>query len=397
MPFVQSDGARIWWRVDGRQDAPALLMVSSLGTDHSMWDPVMPALTQAFRVVRLDKRGHGASDVPPGDYSMEQLGRDALAVADAAGLDRFHYAGLSIGGMIGMWLLANAPQRIERAVLANTSAQMPPGAFDERIAAVRAGGMAAIADVTMSRWFTAPYLARRTPQMQTIRQGFLAVDPVGYVGCCAAIRDMALVPLLPRITAPVLVIAGASDPSTPPERGREIADAIPGARYAQLPAAHLSHMEQPARFADWVVRFLRGDDPTAGATGAYRHEADRYALGVARRKALLGDAYVEERLTRTPAFAAAFQDLVTRYCWGEVWTRPGLDDRTRRLAVLAMTIGQARWEEFRLHVDKGLAAGLDLAELEELLLQAAVYCGVPAANTAFHHALEVIAARDAPR
>jgi 3-oxoadipate enol-lactonase/4-carboxymuconolactone decarboxylase len=390
MPFVTCEGVRIHWRADGRADAPPLVMVSSLGTDHAMWEPVMGGLTRYFRVIRLDKRGHGASDAPPGDYSMERLGRDVLAVADAAGAQRFRYAGLSIGGMIGMWLGANAPERVERLVLSNTTASVEPKLFHDRIAAVRAGGMAAIADGVLARWFTPHYAARNTPHYGTIRQSLLSIDPDGYVGCCAAIRDMSIAPGLVSIKAPTLVIAGTHDPSTPPEQGKRIAESIPHARYLELPAAHLAHSEQPGRWLEWTVRFLLGSDAPTSTAGRHVQEKRRFDEGLARRREVMGRDYVEGRIAGAEPFGAGFQDLVTRYAWGEIWTSPALDDRTRRLLVIAQTVALGRWEEFRLHVAQGLQAELDVAELEALLMQCAVYCGVPTANTAFHQAAELL-------
>lgn len=405
MPFVNADGARIHWRVDGHADAPPLLMISSLGSDHAMWEPVLPALTRYFRVIRLDKRGHGASDAPPGDYTMERLGRDALAVADAAGLRRFLYAGLSIGGMIGMWLAQNAPERIERMVLSNTSAQVAPETFAQRITQIMLHGMTSIADVTMGRWFTPRYLARDTAHLHTTRQTLVSTDPIGYAGCCAAIRDMQLVSGLASITTPTLVISGLHDPSTPAEQGRRIARAITGARYAELPTAHFAPAERPAQWADLAIRFLSGE--TVGAAGAEvppdagqplpapaprtaRDDHERSRLGTARRRQVLGDGYVDARLADRNPLSREFQDLVTRWVWGETWSRTVFDDRTRRLMVLAMMVGMGRWEEFRLQVTQGLHAELEPAELEELLLTAAAYCGVPAANTGFHHASDIL-------
>jgi 3-oxoadipate enol-lactonase / 4-carboxymuconolactone decarboxylase len=389
MSFIHREGARIYWRIDGRADAPPLLLVNSLGTDHAMWNPVLGGLARYFKVIRFDQRGHGASDAPPGNYTIEMLGRDALAVADAAGATRFCYVGVSLGGMVGMWVAASAPERVERIVLANTSAQLAPQGFDERITQVMLGGVAAITDAVLGRFFTARYAARRTEHYETVRQTLLSIDATGYAGCCAAIRDMDLVPMLSRIVAPVLVIAGTHDPSTPPEHGRRIARALQNARYVELPTAHFSHSEQPARFVDLVVRFLRGEDVTDPASG-HMHEALRYDTGLQRRKEVLGKTYVESRLAQAEPFTERFQDLITRYAWGEIWSRPVFDDRTRRLLLLAMMIGLGRWEEFRLQVDKGLAAELDSTELEELLLQAAVYCGVPAANSAFYQAVEAM-------
>ena len=267
MPFVNSDGARIYWRVDGRPEDPPLLLVGSLGSDHAMWNPVMGALTRSFRVVRIDKRGHGASDAPDGDYRMEQLARDVIAVADHLGLQRFRYMGLSIGAMIGMQLAGTVDGRIERMVLSNTSARVDPGIWAERIGAIRSGGMAAIADAVIGRFFTPAYVARNTEHHATVRQTLLAIEPQGYIGCCTAIRDMRLQPLLPGIAVPTLVVAGSFDPSTPPEEGRWIAQTIPNARYLELPTAHFSPSEEPERFAEATVRFLLGDDEPASVAG----------------------------------------------------------------------------------------------------------------------------------
>ena len=227
MPFALSDGARIYWRLDGRPDKPPLVMVSSLGSDHAMWNPVMAGLEREFHVLRLDKRGHGASDVPDGEYSIAQLGRDALACADAAGFERFHFVGLSIGGMTGMWLAQNARQRLDRMVLSNTTSRVIPGAYDERIRLVLTEGMASVADLVIGRFFTPGYAARRTVHYSTVRSTLLSIDPRGYAGCCAAIVGMTIADGLATISTPTLVISGTHDPATPAERGREIAQAIP--------------------------------------------------------------------------------------------------------------------------------------------------------------------------
>jgi 3-oxoadipate enol-lactonase/4-carboxymuconolactone decarboxylase len=383
MPFINIDGARLFWRCDGADDRPALLLGNSIGTDHCLWDPVVGDFARAFRVVRFDMRGHGASEAPAGEYSLEQLARDVLAVADAAGARRFHYAGISLGGMIGMWLGAHAPGRIDHLVLANTSPYFGPAGWAERIAAVKAGGMASIADMAMARFFSPPFVAAAGPGYATTRRTLLAVDPDGYAGCCAAIRDMDLRAELARIVAPTLVLVGERDQATPPEQGRIIASGIRGARLEELPGAHLPTLEAAAGFADAVARFLseRGDGT----------ERQRYDRGLARRKALLGTEYVEARLRNRHPFTDEFQALITRYAWGEMWTRPAFDDRTRRLLVLAMMVALKSWEEFDLHVRAGLEQELSPTELKEVLMLAAVYCGVPAANTAFGHAKKFLA------
>lgn len=260
MPYATHDHARLHWQVDGPDDAPPLILVGSLGSDLRVWDPVVPALARTFRVIRMDKRGHGASAATPGDYTMAQLGLDVLAVADAAGAARFHYAGVSIGGMIGMWLAEHRPERLRRLVLSNTTAQVAPNGYDERIAAVRSKGMAAVADTVIARWFLPDYPTRHPAHHAAVRHALHAIDPGGYTGCCAAIRDMTIEAGLADIHVPTLVIAGTLDESTPAAQGRAIARAIPGARLLELPTPHLSHPELPDRFADEVTRFLLDDD-----------------------------------------------------------------------------------------------------------------------------------------
>lgn len=396
MPFIERDGARIHWRLDGHPDRPPLVLANSLGTDHTLWEPVMAGLLRRFRVLRLDKRGHGASQASAGDYTIELLAGDVLAAMDAAGIERASYCGVSIGAMIGIWLAANVPQRFDQFVLSNTSAKTAPEGFADRIAKVSDGGMAAVADTVLGRFFTPGFVARADERFHTVRRTLLQVDPAGYIGCCAAIRDMDLRPELARISAPVLVITCSGDQSTPPAMGEAIAAAVAGARLVQLPLAHVPHVEAPARFVDMVVRFCEGEalrqspDASWPLANATIDESERYARGLERRREALGRDYVDSRLKSLNPLNANFQQMITRYAWGEIWTRPIFDDRTRRLIVLAATIATRSWEEFDLHLRAGLQNELETAELEELLLQCAIYCGVPAANTAFHRAQAVL-------
>jgi 3-oxoadipate enol-lactonase / 4-carboxymuconolactone decarboxylase len=399
MPFIERDGARIHWRLDGHPGRPALVLVNSLGTDQSLWDPVMPGLLRRFQVLRLDKRGHGASQASPGDYTIELLAGDVLTAMDAAGIDQADYCGVSIGGMIGLWLAAHAPKRFRRFVLSNTSAKMVSAAFADRIAAVRAGGMASIADAVMGRFFTQGFVTRADERFHSVRRALLQVDPAGYIGCCAAIRDMDLRPALAQITAPVLVISCPGDLSTPPAMGEEIVAGVRNARHVQLPLAHVPHVEAPSRFTDLVARFCSDEpladsrdpaDPRWPLAQAPIGEAERFERGLARRREALGTDYVDARLRSLNPLNTGFQQMITRYAWGEIWTRPIFDDRTRRLIVLAATIASRSWEEFDLHLRAGLCNELETADLEELLLQCAIYCGVPAANTAHHRAQAVL-------
>jgi 3-oxoadipate enol-lactonase len=256
MPFVHREGARLYWRVDGHPDRPPLVLLNSLGADHSLWDPVMPGLLRRFCVLRLDKPGHGASDARPGEYSIEQLGRDVLAVMDAAGVARAHLCGVSIGGMIAMWLGGNAPQRVDRLVLSNTSAKLAPEGLVERIRLIREGGIGAIADAVLGRFFTAGFVARADEHYHSVRTVLLQVDPQGYLGCCAALRDMDLRPLLARIAAPTLVITCRDDASTPAAMGEAIVAAIAGAQHVELTFAHIPFVEAPQRFVELAGGFL---------------------------------------------------------------------------------------------------------------------------------------------
>ena len=382
MPFVTRDGARLYWRSDGDPALPPLLLGSSLGTEHALWAPAIPALQKRFRLLSFDWRGHGASEAPGGEYTIADLAGDALAVADAAGARRFCYIGISLGGMVGMWLGIHAGDRVEKLVLSNTSAKMSAAAWSERIATIRAGGIEAIVDAVLQRWFSARYLARADVTFASARAAFLAVDPDGYIGCCAAIRDMDLTADLASIRVPTLVITGTRDVATPKEAGAAIAAAVPGARCVEIPGAHIPLPEATGVFVHTALEFLGEPLPTT--------ERDRFGVGLSRRREVLGASYVDARLQQVTPFNSEFQDLITRYAWGETWTRNVLDDRTRRLLVLAMLIAQSRWEEFEMHVKAGLAAELSESELKEALLLAAIYCGVPAANTGFHRAAAIV-------
>jgi len=256
MPFVHREGARLYWRIDGHPDRPPLVLLNSLGTDHSLWEPLMPGLLENFRVLRTDKPGHGASDARDGEYSIAQLGHDVLAVMDAAGVRRAHLCGVSIGAMIGIWVAAHAPERIDRLVLSNTSAKLAPEGFVERIRLIRAGGIAAIADTVLGRFFTPDFVARADARYHSVRTTLLQVDPIGYTGCCAALRDMDLRPLLPRIAAPTLVVTCRDDPSTPAAMGEAIAAAIPRARHVQWELAHIPFVEAPQQYVDLLAGFL---------------------------------------------------------------------------------------------------------------------------------------------
>jgi 3-oxoadipate enol-lactonase len=257
--ITTGDGCRIAYRVDGPESGPFLLLSHSLGTTMDMWAPQIETFSRNYRVLRYDSRGHGASDAPVGAYSMDRLGRDVIELLDELGIRSVSFCGLSLGGMVGQWLAWRVPERIERLVVANSSAYLgPPQDWDARIAAVRAGGMAALVDPVLQRWFTPAFRESHEQSIAPVRAMLLGTDARGYAGCCAAIRDMDQRRLGALIRAPTLVIGGASDPATPPDHATRLASAIPGAQLAMLEAAHLSNVEQPAPFNVLVASFLTG-------------------------------------------------------------------------------------------------------------------------------------------
>jgi len=257
MPMIDADGCLINVSVEGRQAGPTLMLSNSLGATMQMWEPQMKALGQVFRVIRYDRRGHGKSQVPPGPYSMERFGRDVLAILDDLNIDRVHWCGLSMGGMVGQWLGANAPDRMDKIILSNTACYYPdPTNWLNRIKAVKEGGIAAVADAVIATWLSADF-REREPQITANLKAMLLASPVqGYLACCEALSTLDQRELLPRIKSPTLVIAGRHDTATPIAAGELIRSRIPGASLTILDAAHISNVEQSHAFTDAVVGFL---------------------------------------------------------------------------------------------------------------------------------------------
>jgi 3-oxoadipate enol-lactonase len=248
------------YRLDGPHGAPPLMLCNSLGTTLEMWDPQVEALTTRFRLVTYDRRGHGRSPVPPGPYSIEDLGRDALDLLDDLGIERVSFCGLSIGGMVGMWLASEAPERIDRLVLCSTAPTLPPREqWLERAVTVRAEGVSAIADAVLDRWFTplAPESLR-----ESFRTMLVGTPAEGYAGCCEALADLDLRDRLAAIGAATLVVTGEGDPVAPPETGEQLAASIPGARHVTVAGArHITNAEQPSTFTQHVLAHLTEENP----------------------------------------------------------------------------------------------------------------------------------------
>jgi 3-oxoadipate enol-lactonase len=258
MPMINADdGCPLHVETEGRDGAPVLMLSNSLGTNLHMWDDQAAEFAKHFRLVRYDRRGHGKSGAPKSPYSFDRFGRDIVAIIDALKINKMNWCGLSMGGMDGQWLGANAPDRVEKLILANTNfyyADKAPWA--DRIKFVQEKGLAELVGPNMERWFTAGFRERAPQAIARMREMFIATNPAGYVACVEAIRDMDFRASNPKVTTPTLVIVGKQDPATPPSAGEAIAQQIKGAKLIALDAAHISNVEQPKAFTDAVLNFL---------------------------------------------------------------------------------------------------------------------------------------------
>ena len=357
------------YRWAGAAEGPVLVVGNSLGTDARMWRDQLPALGEKLRLLLIDHPGHGEAVAAPGFDTLDQLGRRVLRILDEAGVERAHYLGLSLGGMVGLWLAANAPERIDRLAVCCTTAYFgTPEAWRDRAATVRAHGTAAIAEQVVDRWVTADYTDR-----SWLVDMLSAADSEGYAACCEALATLDLRADLPSITAPTLVLAADADRATPVEHGQAIADNVPGARLRVVPGAHLVPVESPDAVTALLVEHF-----------------------TSVRRQVLGDAHVDRAQAATTPFTADFQDFIGRYAWGDIWTRPGLDRRTRSAITLAMLATLHHEDELAMHVRAALRNGMTVEEIKEVLLQVAVYAGVPTANRAFRIADQVLSTLDTP-
>jgi 3-oxoadipate enol-lactonase / 4-carboxymuconolactone decarboxylase len=388
MPTINANGVELFYDLTGPEDAPVVVFSTSVGATLEMWDPQVRALRDRFRLLRYDTRGHGRSEVVDRPTSIEELADDLAGLLDALGIAKAHLVGLSLGGMTGQALALRHPDKLESLVLLATSAYLPPAeAWTERAATVRSKGMATIADTVMSRWFTRAFRERAPAIVAAIRERFVANDANGYAICCEAIRDMDLRPAIGAVRTPTLILAGADDPATPVAMMEDIRARISDAEMIIVPrTAHLLNIERPeivnAHLAAFLARFTAG---RAASSGPVSFEA-----GLANRKAVLGDAHVERSLAKAGDFGMSWQDFITRVAWGEIWGDKTIPWKTRSMLTLAMMIALHREEEFKLHVRPALNNGVSTDELRALILQAAIYAGVPAANAAFRWVRDVL-------
>ncbi|MFF1647516.1 4-carboxymuconolactone decarboxylase [Streptomyces sp. NPDC058240] len=414
------------YRFDGPEDAPILVLGPSLGTSWHMWDRQIPELTQHWRVFRYDLPGHGGAPAHPAT-AIGDLSDRLLATLDGLGVQRFGYAGCSIGGAIGADLALRHPHRV--ASLALVAASPRFGSADEfrqRGVVVRTNGLEPMARTAPERWFTPGFAATQPAIVEWAVQMVRTTDPGCYIAACEALAAFDVRGELGRITAPTLVLVGAEDRVTGPGDARTLVAGIPDARLALVPgAAHLAPVEQPVAVTDLLLTHFSTawqdtlaaipvppstpqlsapvlpvaeitaatPQPPTGTTG----RPDPYEPGLKIRREVLGDAHVDRALADADDFTEDFQELVTRYAWGEVWTREGLDRRTRSCVTLTALVASGHLEGLAAHVRAALRNGLTPAEIKEVLMQTAVYCGVPAAGAAFSVAQSVIQEETRPR
>ncbi|MET8578849.1 3-oxoadipate enol-lactonase [Streptomyces sp. NPDC005012] len=366
-------------RAEGPASAEPLLLGPSLGTSLALWDAVAPELAATHRVIRWDLPGHGASPadrIGPG-ATVADLAGLVLELADGLGVERFAYAGVSLGGAVGLHLAIHHPERVSSLAVICSSAHFNGARpWEERAAKVRRGGRAAMEELAGSadaRWFTPGFTVER------LVEDHRAADPGAYAACCDALAAFDVRKLLGSVRVPTLLIAGRDDPATPPAHLREIADAVPGATLTEIPgASHLAPAERP----EAVLAALRGH-----LTGFARR-------GIAVRREVLGDAHVDRAQARQTPFTARFQDFISRYAWGEIWTDPTLSRRERSMVTLTALVAHGHLDELEMHVRAARRNGLSADEIGAVLLQAGVYLGVPAANSAFAVAQRVLAEDD---
>lgn len=377
--FVQLGDITFHADVSGPANGAPVLLMHCLGSNLHMWDPQAAALAKRHRVIRMDLRGHGLTEAPPGPYTMEMLAHDALALLDSLGIREAHVGGVSIGGHIAMRVAAMAPDRVLSLMACDTALDFGgPANWQERMETVATRGIAAIADASMGRWVVDQSLA----SSKGLRRMLLATDPVGWLGCAAALRDADAASIAGRVKCPTTVVVGDRDESTPPAAAQAIHAVIPGSRVVVIAeAAHVPNFEREEAFTRAILAHMKL------ATALPATVAD---AGQEVRRRILGEEHVARSEAALTALDAPFREFILEGVWGRVWTRPGLSHRDRSLLCLGMLAALGHAEEFRLHVRATANTGVTPDEIAEVLLQVAAYAGVPAGNTALRIAKETL-------
>ncbi|SEN39122.1 alpha/beta fold hydrolase [Cryobacterium luteum] len=395
---------------NGNPNAPLIVLGPSLGTTTDLWVSVVPALAEAHRVLCFNLPGHGFSPRATEAFTIEEVADAVVGLVDSLSVETFVYAGISLGGAIGLALAVNHPDRLTSLAVLCSGAKI--GTFDawtDRAAGVRASGTPSLIAGSAARWFAPDFLSRNPKAGAHALNQLLDIDDESYALACEALAVFDQSEALSSIRTPVLCVSGEFDEVTPTAHLHQLAARIPGATTAViLGAAHLPSLERPAEVGALLNEWIAG----AGAAGvgaaaasqpgdaaeplsAQRTAASAYADGMVVRRAVLGDTHVDAATAAITPETAVFQDFITRYAWGEIWTRPGLDRRTRSFLTIAALVTGGHEGELAMHVRAALTIGLTRAEISEAILHTAIYAGVPAANAAFAVARHTFAGLDA--
>lgn len=385
----------------GPEEAPLLVLGPSLGTSAILWENAMPALVERYRVIAWDLPGHGASPAATDSFTVADLADAVAAAVRALGADRVLYAGVSLGGATGLELGLRHPDLVSALAIVASGAQLgEPAAWHERAATVRAQSTSALIIPSAQRWF-APGSIEREPELSgRLLHALRDADAESYSLCCEALAAYDVRDRLGELRMPVVALWGEHDAVAPEPKAVEIADGVVHGRAEMIAGvAHLPPAEDPAATAAALLAFFESADdasstpvtePAPRPDGEGLTDGERYAQGMRARREVLSDAHVDRAIAGTTSVTADFQDLITRYAWGDIWSRPGLDRRSRSVAVLTSLIAHGHHEELAMHVRAALRNGLTIDEIREVILQSAIYSGVPAANSAFRIANEVL-------
>ena len=375
--FIKVKDLAIHVLIEGPPGAPPLVLLHSLGTNAHIWDAQAAELSRAFRVIRPDLRGHGFTTCTPGPYSMALFADDLAALLTALDINEFHLGGISIGGLIAQSFAAAHPGRVASLTLVDTALSIPPPqSWADRAAKVRAEGIGSIADAVLARWVTPSFMD--APESHGLREMLLRTPAEGYAAAAEAIATADFAATTGLLQMPTLIVVGDQDQSTPIASAQALNAAIAGSSLIIIEnAAHIPTVEKPAEVTAALTRFL-----TPAVT-------DYFDAGMTVRKQVLGEAHVARASANATDFDRDFQAFITRTAWGSVWSRPGLDRRTRSLVTLSILGALGREEELKLHLRATKNTGATPADVAEALMHVAVYAGVPAANSAFRTAKEI--------
>ena len=364
------------YKLEGTPNSPVLIFSNSLGSTMDMWEELVPYLLPYFRVLRYDTRGHGGSYVDPEPYSIDLLGNDVIELMDRLQIEKAYFCGLSMGGLIGQWLGLNKPERFHKIILSNTGAKIGTSErWNARIKTITEQGMESIVDDTIERWFTDNFKTEHARRVDQTRSMFLSSHVTGYCNCCAAIREADFRETLTSMKVETLVITGNEDPVTNVEQAEFLVNQIPNARLKILPARHLASTELPKEYAEVLIDFIVGEST--------------FERGMHVRRTVLGDEHVDRASSKINEFNGDFQNFISHYAWGEIWTRPGLEKKERSILTLGLMIALNRAAEFKMNIREAFNNGLTKEEIKEIIMHSSIYCGLPAANEAIHLAEEV--------